>query len=104
MEIRKIEIIVDDKNYEITLQTNLEPEEIIAKLHTALMNGNQVEAQVSKKFAKTIKNAIEQLTFMKSLLNHQGESAGKKEINNCLGCNREKKINEIIEQLSKFSC
>ncbi len=48
MEIRKIEIIVDDKNYEITLQTNLEPEEIIAKLHTALMNGNQVEAQVSQ--------------------------------------------------------
>jgi len=63
-----------------------------------------VDCQVSKKFAETIKNAIEQLTFMKSLLNHQGESASKKEINNCLGCKREKKINEIIEQLSKFSC
>lgn len=63
-----------------------------------------VEPEVSKKFAETIKNAIEQLTFMKLLLNHQGESASKKEINNCLGCKREKKINEIIEQLSKFSC
>src|SRR5574343_718704 len=48
--IRKIEILIDGRNkYGVSLQTDLDPEEIVAKLHTTLMQSNQVEAQVMQK-------------------------------------------------------
>lgn len=58
--IRKIEILIDGRNkYGVSLQTDLDPEEIVAKLHTTLMQSNQVEAQVSDATCETLQKRFD---------------------------------------------